>query len=405
MWLFGGSGEGSNAVTGVLNDLWRFDPTLGTSGEWTWVNGSNKANAAGVYGTQGTAAATNMPGARGAAASWTDASGNFWLFGGAGYDSAGTYSNLNDMWMLNPLTGAAIWMTGSKTVNGAASYGVLGVASAANTPGARSYATSWTANGKLWLFGGATINAAGTATVLLNDLWVFDPASKQWTWMGGSSTATNVAGVYGTQNTGSTANLPGGRVSAQSWTDASGNLWLFGGSGYDSAGTAGVLNDMWSYNPTSGAWTWVTGSKTVSGASVWGTTLGTPAATYTPSARLGSVGWTDPKTGMLWLFGGGGFGSIGIVTASVNELNDLWRFNPTTLQWAKMGGLDTLDGTGIYATALGNNPSNLSTPGARMWSTGWVLASGSFWLFGGAGVDSTVTLGFLNDLWNVQIQP
>jgi hypothetical protein len=30
-----------------------------------------------------------------------------------------------------------------------------------------------------------------------------------------------------------------------SWIDSSGNLWLFGGYGYDSTGALGYLNDMW----------------------------------------------------------------------------------------------------------------------------------------------------------------
>ncbi len=35
-----------------------------------------------------------------------------------------------------------------------------------------------------------------------------------------------------------------------SWIDSSGNLWLFGGYGYDSTGTVGKLNDLWQYSPT-----------------------------------------------------------------------------------------------------------------------------------------------------------
>ena len=46
------------------------------------------------------------------------------------------------------------------------------------------------------------------------------------------------AGIYGTLGVASSSNFPGGRVGAISWADSSGNLWLFGGNGYDSAGTA-----------------------------------------------------------------------------------------------------------------------------------------------------------------------
>jgi len=37
----------------------------------------NTVNASGVYGTQGTASASNVPGARYSASSWIDSSGNF----------------------------------------------------------------------------------------------------------------------------------------------------------------------------------------------------------------------------------------------------------------------------------------------------------------------------------------
>jgi len=82
---------------GILSDLWRYN-----AGEWTWVGGPNVGDQAGVYGTQGTAASGNIPGARYSAASWTDPSGNFWLFGGNGNDSSGALGYLNDLWKYAP---------------------------------------------------------------------------------------------------------------------------------------------------------------------------------------------------------------------------------------------------------------------------------------------------------------
>jgi hypothetical protein len=34
-----------------------------------------------------------------------------------------------------------------------------------------------------------------------------------------------------------------------SWVDAAGNLWFFGGDGYDSTGAQGYLNDLWEFEP------------------------------------------------------------------------------------------------------------------------------------------------------------
>ncbi len=56
------------------------------------------------------------------------------------------------------------------------------------------------------------------------------------------------------------SNIPGGRHEAVGWADANGNLWLFGGEGEDSVGTAnGILNDLWVYNIASNQWTYVMG--------------------------------------------------------------------------------------------------------------------------------------------------
>ena len=53
----------TGAITGDLNDLWRYNPV---TGEWTWMKGSNATGAAGVYGAINTPAAGNTPGARSA---------------------------------------------------------------------------------------------------------------------------------------------------------------------------------------------------------------------------------------------------------------------------------------------------------------------------------------------------
>lgn len=56
-------------------------PAPSTANEWTWMSGSNTLDADGVYGTQGITSTSNVPGAREYAVSWSDKSGNLWLFG------------------------------------------------------------------------------------------------------------------------------------------------------------------------------------------------------------------------------------------------------------------------------------------------------------------------------------
>jgi N-acetylneuraminic acid mutarotase len=191
------------------------------------------------------AATGNVPGARVLPVSWTDSAGDLWLFGGQGY-AAGTIGYLNDLWRYSPSSGQWTWVGGSNTVNSTGVYGTEGMAVAGNVPGARAGSVSWIdSTGNLWLLGGVGSDSAGTLGAL-NDLWRYSPGSGQWTWVGGSNTV-NSKGVYGTQGMAAAGNVPGARAGSVSWIDSAGKLWLFGGSGRDSAGAEGVINDLWVY--------------------------------------------------------------------------------------------------------------------------------------------------------------
>ena len=91
-------------------------------------------------------------------------------------------------------------------------------------------------------------HGSGTVTGNVTDVAV-DCAHNEWTWMGGANGAYQ-AGTYGTQGTPAPGNVPGSRAGAVTWTDAAGNLWLFGGLGYDPWSTSWrYFNDLWKYEP------------------------------------------------------------------------------------------------------------------------------------------------------------
>ena len=358
--------------------------------EWTWVSGSNTMRQAGTYGTQGTAASSNIPGARGYAVSWLDSSGKLWLFGGYGLDSAGNSGYLNDLWRYDPATLEWTWISGSAAAAQAGTYGTQGTAASSNVPGARSGAVSWLdSGGKLWLDGGYGYDSAGTSGYL-NDLWKYDPATLEWTWISGSN-IVNQAGVYGIQGTAAPSNVPGALEFSVSWRDSSGKFWLLGGNGFDSGGNFGYLNDLWEYDPATLEWTWVSGSDAANHVGVYGT-QGAAASSNVPGGRDASVSWLN-SGGKLWLFGGYGYDSSGYLGA----LNDLWEYDPATLEWTWVSGSNYEFQAGVYGTQGTAASSNI--PGARYSSASWLDSSGKFWLFGGAGLASTVSTGYLNDAW------
>ena len=130
-----------------------------------------------------------------------------------------------------------------------------------------------------------------------------------------------------------------------------GNLWLYGGEGYDANGQLGLLGDLWEFNPSlgqNGEWTWMGGSTLNGQPGVYGT-LGEPAATNNPGARGFSMTWSDGN-GRLWLFGGYGYDANG----NSEDFNDLWVFDPSLGQygeWTWMGGGNTGGQSGNYGTS------------------------------------------------------
>ena len=351
-WLFGGEGFDANGSWGALNDMWEFDPAIN---EWAWMGGSNTVLQPGqtdqdcegaatfcgqnaVYGALGTPSAGNVPGGLWDGSSWTDSSGNLWLFGGSGWGSQGNAGELNALWRFTPATNEWTWMSGSNLVpfdstGHSGVYGILVVAAAGNVPGGRLQASTWTGgDGNLWLFGGRGFDSAGNFGDL-NDLWEFNPATAEWTWVTGSSVLNCAAygpgncdqpGVYGTLGVPSNGNTPGSRAVASSWTDSGGNLWLFGGQGYDSNGAFNALNDLWVFLSKAHEWMWMGGHNSATGGGAKYGSLGTPAAENEPGVRSDTARWTD-ASGNFWLFGGHG--------ADANDftgyLNDLWRYQPS----------------------------------------------------------------------------
>ncbi|HEV2323513.1 MAG TPA: kelch repeat-containing protein [Terracidiphilus sp.] len=337
-WLFGGEGFDSAGNAGYLSDLWVFDPSQGTYGEWAWMGGNSTVSSVGFgcdqpthYGTEYQFADSNYPGHRAGSLTWTDQSGRLWLFGGGGCDYTDYPADMNDLWVFDPFQGAHgewAWMGGSEVSRANGTYGAEYQFARTNAPGARDSAAAWTdTSGRLWLFGGEGYDSLGNYSSL-NDLWVFDPsqgAHGEWAWMGGSNTV-RAPGAYGTEYRFADSNVPGSRDGAMSWTDKNGRLWLFGGLGYDSLGHYGYLNDLWVFDiapGTHGQWAWTGGSSTLpSGygdSGVYGTEY-QYAPSNVPGARNTGATWVD-LDGKLWLFGGEGFDSLG----NNGLLNDLWE--------------------------------------------------------------------------------
>lgn len=367
LWMYGGN----DGVNGSLNDLWKYDVL---NNEWTWMHGDSIVNTPAVYGTMGTSSPLNTPGARcETSCTWTDNNGDLWLFGGT---PNGPGASCNDLWKYHIASNEWTWMKGGNIPNQPGVYGLRGVAAPANTPGGRWCYTSWKDNtGNLWLFGG--IDASSIIGMgFFNDLWMYDIASNQWTWMTGSS-GVNQSGIYPANCLSSTLTTPGARGETRAcWKDDCNNLWLLGGrdQNFD------LYNDLWRYDLNVNRWFWVSGSNLPNQNSVFGT-FQVPSPSNVPCARMGAVSWTN-NTG-LWLFGGYDY--------SGNEWNDLWKF---TVQDSTCGRCLT------QPVALFTAPNNLC-PGTCCDFVNLSQGANSFqWIFQGANPGTSNDASPVNICYN-----
>lgn len=364
-------------------------------GEWTWLKGDSARNRNGVYGTMGTEAATNKPGSRDGQFTWTDNSGNLWMFGGDGYANSGVFTYLSDLWKYNISTNNWTWVKGDSAGSKYSNYGIRGVSAAANKPGYRWTGACWVnSSGNFLSFGGMGNDQAAPST-RLSDLWQYNPTTNEWTWLKGD-TLSDRNGVYGTKGTPAAANNPGARHAPGNWKDASGNLWLFGGFGNAASGaTQSQLNDLWKYDPTTDNWTWINGDSVRNKNGVYGT-KGVAAASNKPGSRYAPLSWQDVN-GIFYLMGGHGYPGSG---TTANVLNDVWKYNTSTSLWTWIGGDSVFNTTGAnYGTKCTLATTN--KPGGRRYGATWLdNTTSDFWMMGGDGYgNGSGTKGYLNDMF------
>jgi type IX secretion system substrate protein/galactose oxidase-like protein len=348
-------------------------------GEWTWMKGDSTVCYCSLahYGTQGVFDSLNTPPALYEAYEWTDLNGNFWLFGGSDQDSAGQ-NFYSDLWEFKPFVNQWAWIKGPGIPNQNGIYGIQGIPSDTNNPGARCSSPTWVdLSGNLWLFGGAGMALNGPHGGL-NDLWEYNIATNEWTWMSGPDTA-NGFGHYGTLMISSPANNPPAKDETNgSWVDSIGNLWLFGGNFFGHP-----ISDLWKYDVSINQWTWMNGPDSINQPPVYGIE-GIPDSANHPGARFVYTKWKD-SNGNFWLYGSG--------------RNDLWRYNPATNEWTWMSGSNQVNSQGISGTQCIGNTMNIPSPRFEN-RTCWKLSCDNFVIFGGS---SNNYESFYNDIWNYSV--
>lgn len=161
--------------------------------------------------------------------------------------------------------------------------------SSEKAPAARTDAAQWEDADHLWLWGGVSEEGR-----LLSDLWMYSVLSEQWQEVKND-------GIY-----------PPAARGAASWTDADGNLWMFGGKTDDiSQNVLGLTNALWKWEKELKKWT-------------------SQLSENTPLPRSDMALW--PVSGnKILMYGGIGFSDDG---HRFGGLSDLWELDTSTLTWS-----------------------------------------------------------------------
>jgi hypothetical protein len=262
--LFGGMQKPQADVDGIAqNDVWEWDPSKSN-----WTLRTSK-------GTQPTARWGHV-------LAYDSGRGMAVLAGGKDLD---TNLELADLWDWDP--NGATW---TQRRDG----------SEPNLPAARMYASLVTAQNRLDLLAGLTLDQASGEEVASKELWELDPAS---------ATFTNRSVIQ---------NGPSPRAGHSiAFCPATGKTYVFGGQRLDTSAlldyTSAVFNDLWEWDGTS--WTEV-------------------QADVRPPARASAAIAYDPYRKSLVIFAG--CSSVLSFSDTAECFHDTWEWQSSTRKWTQL---------------------------------------------------------------------
>jgi uncharacterized protein YxeA len=384
LFIFGGEGASGS----LFCDLWKKTPT----GQWTPLTsyGTHTVNAAGVYpATVGACGSSCRPGCRKDAATWKDpATGIFYLFGGWGYDSAGTAGLLNDVWSFQPTAPSWSWLSGSKFTNANVTYHTLGAISAQNNPGGRFAAAAAAKNGQLWLHGGIalsyiTVPDPAPPVTPPTAAPVAAPVAEPVEAPVEAPAATPIAEPVAVpvEISPEVAKRDVNEDDGVSFEDQEDQTAILARDMLLTYSELSPLADTWYFDIASGQWYLV--EQTSATATQHGA-VGSPSSLNNPGARYGHMAYFSGES--FWVFGGFGHDT----SDQKGFLNDVMSFDITQNNWVYWLGSSSANASGSAAY-----------PSARLDAAGWTGTSGSFWLVGGMGTDGAgLQDAHLGDIWS-----
>jgi hypothetical protein len=237
----------------------------------------------------------------------------------------------------------------------------------------------WIVDDIIYLFGGE----ANYYNPVYSDFYSLDTSTLTWSLIADYDPAGNP----GDLRVGNSSTFPGRRTDGATWSDsATKTLWMFAGST-----ETDNLNDLWCYNISANIWTWISGPQTTELGNMGA--IGEASIDYFPRNVWYTQSVVD-KNGDVWFHSGQTAASQYVST------NELWRFTPSTYEWAYMGGsLDTP--APVYGTTGEYAPSNWPAAtygGVLIYSGGDIIT-----YYGGERAVNASFNFALNQVWSYNI--
>jgi hypothetical protein len=381
-YLFGGLSFGAFA-----NDLWKFSTSSLT---WQWIGGSNFTNQNETAGG---------PGSRFQHACLVRQS-DIYCFGGFGFQDTKSPTFMGDLWVYH--TNGSQW---AYLGNGGGASPFAQSSGMTQWPGWRKgHAFVYDPQTDTGLLFGGSGYGSSTGPAILQDMWKlkWNVGNNQpnWTYVSGSLVAGDTSVNYGTPGVELFSNQPGSRQFPAMASDGNGILWMYGGNGYAANNNLQIspLGDLWRWNISTQAWTFVVGYTTAGTGmeigvfpSAVGVVRTTNATSFRPGARYGAILTVDLQL-RPWVSSGFGFGMNANYTG---YLNDTWQFNAPNWSWLQ--GSNTANNLTGAPPAVPPQLVNSTWPVQKRWMSAFAVQN-DWYVYGGNSA-----FGNTADMWMIDL--
>lgn len=390
-YLYGGEDDSYH----LYSDLWRF-----SEGQWAWIAGSDALDLPAVVTHEGGSFDGNTPGGLTEARCAIDLDGDFWMFGGQGYDTTSPITQtvfLDHLWHYSVSQNQWALEAGHPNCQSSDCKSIypsqnMGTGRAGARKG---HSMVFDSQNRLYVYGGLGI-VGNTLKYDMADLWRFYAPTRYWNFISGDSFVTREPSI----GTGpdDVTNVPGGRNNAAIASYGT-DIFIFGGEGAGPLGSRGLLNDIWYWKNNENRWVVGPNFGAVNRTGIYGT-QGEAAQGNFPGGRKNAQLWVTPDNG-IFIFGGQGYGMGG----TSGPLNDLWQFAQTKWQWLR--GSSSKFGTELKGPSGVADESYSPAARSALAST-FDTGSGRLLMLGGASPVLTLTSvpsGQTLDLWTFNPAP